>query len=252
MSPTTDDLRRLHDLATDDDAGQRLAQVRRRIHRVQRRRRIGAAVGASAAVAATVVVALVVTRPDTAPSELEMTPAQSPQVTAAPTASAPTVNVTTPPATAPATQATAPAAATPLCTTSQLRLTLGAPSGAAGSAYYPLQLRNVGSAACELLGYPGVSFLGADRQQLGPAAERQPSDSTTKVVLAPGGYAHATLRLVNSHNYPDTTCGPATSAYLRVFPPDNTDAIELAQQLDVCTRLSTATVTVMSAGRQAP
>lgn len=246
MSPTMDDLRRLRELAVDDATGERLAGIQNRIRRAQRRRRVAAAVGASAAVAATVVVALVVSAPDRSPSQLQMTPAQSATSSAAPT----TRTTSEPSATTPAATATAPAATTiPLCAASQLKLTVGSPSGAAGSAYYPLRLQNTGSGTCEMVGYPGVSFLDAGRQQVGPAADRQPADRTAKVVLVPGGYAYATLRLVNAHNYPDATCGPQTASYVRVFPPDNTDALEVAQPFDVCTRQVTATVTAMSAGR---
>jgi hypothetical protein len=249
MSPTMDDLRRLRELAVDDGAGERLPRIQARIRRAQRRRRVAAAVGASVAVAATVVVALTVNGPDRSPSQLQMTPAQTATSSAAPTASA----VSEPTVTVSPTAAPASAAATvPRCATSQLRLTVGAPSGAAGSAYYPLQLQNVGSDACALTGYPGVSFLDAAHRQVGPAADRQPADSTAKVVLARGGFAHATLRVVNAHNYPDATCGPQTTSYLRVFPPDNTVSTEVAHQFDVCTRQPTATVTVLSAGREQP
>jgi hypothetical protein len=63
------------------------------------------------------------------------------------------------------------------CRTASLLITVddGQAGGAAGSVYYPLNFTNTAAAACELYGYPGVSFVSAPAgtgSQIG-AAERR-------------------------------------------------------------------------------
>ena len=65
------------------------------------------------------------------------------------------------------------AASIPRCTASDLGvwLAVGQGNGAAGTIYYPLEFTNLSHHTCYLYGYPGVSALGRNGNQLGsPAA----------------------------------------------------------------------------------
>jgi hypothetical protein len=138
-------------------------------------------------------------------------PAPVPPTTAPPASAPPTA---APPTTGPPT--TGPAA----CTTSGLRVSLGAANGAAGSIYYPLVFRNVSGAACSLFGYPGVSFVAAPgRGQLGGPAARNTTFRPSLVTLAPGAAAHASVQVVVAQSYPASLCKPVTVHWLRVYPP---------------------------------
>jgi hypothetical protein len=138
----------------------------------------------------------------------------APPVTVPPTAAPPATGP--PPTAAPPTAA--PAAA---CLTSELRVSLGAANGAAGSIYYPLDFRNVSGRACSLFGYPGVSFVAAPgaAPQLGGAAVRNDTFGPSRVTLAPGAVAHASVQVVVAQSYPAALCKPVTAHFLRVYPP---------------------------------
>ena len=105
--------------------------------------------------------------------------------------------------------------------------------GAAGSVYMQLIVTNSGTEPCLLKGYAGVSLTaGADGEPIGAAATRDDSTPVTDVLLAPGKAGAATLRYTQAANYPDCTKTPA--AGFRVYPPDDTDSLFLAQPLDAC------------------
>ena len=95
-----------------------------------------------------------------------------------------------------------------------------------------LQLRNTGSSACTLYGYPGVSWVaGADGHQVGAAAVRQsdPAGGALKVVtLAPGAVASAPLDIVDAAVFTRSQCKPVAVRGLRVYPPGEKAALFLS------------------------
>lgn len=122
------------------------------------------------------------------------------------------------------------AAGTPACETASLRASLGGGAGAGMSQNHTgLQLRNVGSSACALYGYPGVSWVaGADGHQIGVAAVRQPDPSGNTegtVILAPGATASAPLDIVDAAAIPQSACKPVPVRGLRVYPPGQRAAL---------------------------
>lgn len=163
-------------------------------------------------------------------------PTTTPRTTTTTTPPTSTSTTTSPPS---STTTTVPAVTT--CATSNLRVSLGPGSGAAGSSYYPLVFTNVGTSPCTLYGYPGVSAVtGADGTQEGAAASRVTGTTApTTVTLAVNGTASALLRIVVALNYPAATCHPARAAGLRVYPPgDLTAAFVPEADLQVCTSTS--------------
>jgi hypothetical protein len=129
------------------------------------------------------------------------------------------------------------------CATSVLAVSLTGASGAAGSTYYTLLLTNRGSAPCVLQGYPGVSFVtGAGGQQIGAPAARISGPAPT-VQVAPGGSAGAALQISVASNF-GSGCQPASAAGLRVFPPNQTAALFLAQADQTCSNPADVTLHV--------
>ena len=129
------------------------------------------------------------------------------------------------------------AASAPGCGTSSLRVWLGVPGeAAAGSIYYPLELSNVSSHSCTLLGFPGVSAVAAGGAQLGSAATRDHTDPTNLVTLSPGATAHALLKIVNVGLFPPSTCQPASAIGLKVYPPNNTAATVVGFPFQACAK----------------
>ncbi|RKN10433.1 DUF4232 domain-containing protein [Streptomyces radicis] len=123
--------------------------------------------------------------------------------------------------------------AVPTCVGAALVLTAGQSDGAAGSLTIPLEFTNVGEVTCALVGYPGVSLTGENGgenvgEQVGaPARRGDERGQGVPVELAPGEVALADLRVGTAENYPAEDCEPEPSGGLRVFPPDETEALFL-------------------------
>jgi hypothetical protein len=149
--------------------------------------------------------------------------------------------------------AAGPAAAPPACTAAQLTAWIGVPGdGSAGSVTYQLELSNTSARPCTLLGYPGVSALGPNGGQLGRAAGRDVADPVRLITLNRGGTAHMRLQVADVGNFSASACHPATSATLRVFPPNDRRSLRIPFSLRACRRSGplylTVTTTVAGTG----
>jgi Domain of unknown function (DUF4232) len=163
------------------------------------------------------------------------------------------------PASAATGQASSSAAAAPAgtahagalaCATSDLHITVGNGGAAAGTDFTVLDFTNSGTSTCTLYGFPGVSLTDSAGTQVGAAATRNPSQASTLVTLAPGAKANAMLGVGNAENYPTTACKPTTTAQLKVFPPNQTAAIEVPFSTTGCAVASAhqLSVTAVAAG----
>ena len=144
----------------------------------------------------------------------------------------------TAPATSPGTNPTTPTvAALPACQTSSLQVKLGLSEGYAGGVYQVINFTNTSSASCTLYGYPGVSLVtGPPYAQLGSAAKRSTTIPVKLITLAPGETADAQLQIVDALNYPSATCGPTKATALKVYPPNQTAPVYLANTSEACTK----------------
>jgi hypothetical protein len=163
-------------------------------------------------------------------------------------ASTPTSTETT--SSAPATRTSAAPAGAAACSSSNLRISLGNGGAGAGTDFTVIDFTNSGGAPCTLYGFPGVSLTNSSGAQIGAAATRNPSKAATLVTLAPGAKASAELGVANAENYPAAACKPTTSAQMKVFPPNQTQAVEVAFTTMGCAVSSThqLSVTAVSAG----
>jgi hypothetical protein len=137
------------------------------------------------------------------------------------------------------------------CATRDLKASAGIAQGAAGSIYQVIVFTNISGASCTLFGYPGVALAsGTPVTQIGAAASRSATSSASTVTLAAGGTASATLRITDAENYPATKCNPAASAYLQIYPPNQTTPIYLAYKSTGCsaTSVNLLSITVVHAG----
>ena len=127
---------------------------------------------------------------------------------------------------------TAASSGAPACTSADLTASLGGGAGAGMSQNHTgLQLRNTGSSACTLYGYPGVSWVRGDQGlQTGAAAVRQadPSGTEKVVTLAPGALASAPLDIVDAAVIPPSECKPVAVRGLRIYPPGQQAALFLS------------------------
>jgi hypothetical protein len=143
---------------------------------------------------------------------------------------------------------TSTAGAAAACATSALRISQSAPNGYAGGVIVTLGFTNASGATCTLYGYPGVSLVSSAQTQIGLAAKR--SGTAVKLIaLAPGATASASLQIVDALNFPSTTCDPVKAAYLRVYPPNQTVSVLLANTSQTCSKpVQTLTVNPVQAG----
>jgi hypothetical protein len=136
------------------------------------------------------------------------------------------------------------------CQSTSLTITIdnSQAGGAAGSTYYPLDFTNTSATACQLYGYPGVSFVTAGSgsgQQIGAAARRSQAFAKVTVRLAPGGSAHAWLQVTVAANYPASTCQPVAVNWLRVYPPGETVASYVGHGFSACSSSDAPLLTVL-------
>jgi hypothetical protein len=101
-----------------------------------------------------------------------------------------------------------------------------------GNQYTPIVFTNVGDVTCTLDGHPGVSFVDKAGRQVGDSAERVPGPTPT-VTLAVGERAHATLDYHDPGFFDH--CAPAPTVGLKVYPPDDADAITIPFPSSLCT-----------------
>jgi hypothetical protein len=144
-----------------------------------------------------------------------------------------------------------PAVAGPApCATSGLRLTLGVSQGYAGGVYQTIVFTNTSGATCTLYGYPGVSLVSASPYtQIGLAAKRSGTTPVKLITLASGAAANALLQIVDALNFPTATCSPAKAAYLRVYPPNQTAPVYLADASEACAEpVQTLFISAVQAG----
>lgn len=136
------------------------------------------------------------------------------------------------------------------CTTAHLGAALARVEGAAGSTYLTMRLTNRGTTTCTTYGYPGVSIVGdGNGTQIGAAAARDHTVTPTRVTLRPGGSTTFVVRLVQALNYPRATCGPVVADGFRIYPPDNTRALFLADHgVMGCLKTSVNLLTVRPVG----
>jgi Protein of unknown function (DUF4232) len=112
------------------------------------------------------------------------------------------------------------------CTTADLRLTVGASNGAAGTVYYPLDFTNTSSSTCTMYGYPRVAFVNpAGGSQVGAAAGRASSTAPALVTLAPGATAHATLAVSDVLIGDNCLSYQVQVSWVQVYPPDQYSAL---------------------------
>jgi hypothetical protein len=115
---------------------------------------------------------------------------------------------------------------------------VGASDGAAaGSSYYPIQFDNISGAACNLYGYPGVSFVtGSGGSQIGIPATENPVHPRQLIDLAPGQVAHAELQVIVAQNYSPADCGLVTAHWLRIYPPNQTAPLYASFTAAACSK----------------
>lgn len=152
--------------------------------------------------------------------------AATPQVTApaanTSSASAPAASPAVQPSVTPSPSATTSAQAAG-CLSRYLHGATGLAQGTAGSIYVVITFKNLNNASCTLYGFPGVAqAAGTPVTDIGQPSVEDLSTKRELVTLQPGGFAYATLRVVDAGNFPASTCTQQNATWLAVIPPNQT------------------------------
>lgn len=122
----------------------------------------------------------------------------------------------------------------PECKAADLQLSHGFGEGAAGHVYEPLRFTNISGHPCFIGGFPGVSYVtGTNGQQVGAPAVRD-GNLGPAVTLAPNDVASVLVVMTDVGVFDPAVCQPTPTKGLRVYPPDETAAMFLAQDGTGC------------------
>jgi hypothetical protein len=106
-----------------------------------------------------------------------------------------------------------------------------------------LTLTNTGAEPCLLKGFPGVSLTAdANGAPIGAPAKRDETTPVVDVLLAPGKAGAAVLRYTQAGNYTDCSIVPA--AGYRIYPPEDTASLFLAQPTQACSNAEVGLLTI--------
>jgi hypothetical protein len=95
-----------------------------------------------------------------------------------------------------------------------------------------------------------VSIVGhGDGTQIGAGAKRDTTATPVAVTLAAGHATTFVLKVAQAANYPAADCSPVAGDGLRIYPPDSTQALYLADShLTGCAKQSVVLLTVRPVG----
>ncbi|ABK02025.1 hypothetical protein JOE40_003809 [Arthrobacter sp. PvP102] len=169
---------------------------------------------------------------------------------AASTSSAPASSSAPAASQSPSTPAASPPSSTPasaqqgLCKAANLTVSSDSTGGgAAGSIYSKLILTNSGTEPCLLRGFPGVSLTAdANGAPIGAPARQDGSSPVADVLLAPGQAGAADMRYTQAGNYTD--CNATQAAGYRVYPPEETASLFLAEPRTACSNEAIELLTI--------
>ena len=157
-------------------------------------------------------------------------------------APATTVTVTVTPSSSPSPTVSASSGPSQ-CATADLKLSVGAGNGAAGTVYYPLDFTNASGSDCTMYGYPGVAFVtSAGGSQVGAPAGRPGGITPALVTLAPGAVAHATLGVSDVLIGNNCRGHQVQVSWVQAYPPDQYTALYAPLSVQGCAKRSLVTL----------
>lgn len=120
----------------------------------------------------------------------------------------------------------------PTCNADELSLALGQGNGAgAGTGSFSLVFTNTGSRECTLYGYPGVSLVNDNGNQIGSPADRASGATENTVTLKPSASTSSLVTYaLEESNFDPGTCKDG-AAKVRVYPPNDYGYLSIASPI---------------------
>jgi hypothetical protein len=163
------------------------------------------------------------------------TPQQTNTVTITAPASTPASSGTTKPAAGTSSASTSGSAAAAGCLTRYLNGSIGLSQGTAGAVEIAIVFKNLNNVPCTLYGFPGFAqAAGTPVTDIGQPSTENHSTARKLITLQPGGYANATLQIVDAGNYSASVCKPVKADWLAVIPPNQTVPLYIHYSSTAC------------------
>lgn len=162
------------------------------------------------------------------------TPQRTNTITVTAPTSTPASSATTQPATS-TSPASSPRAATAGCLSRYLNGSIGLTQGTAGAVEIAIVFKNLNNVPCTLYGFPGVAqAAGTPVTDIGQPSTENHSTARQLITLQPGGYANATLQIIDAANFSASVCQPAPATWLAVIPPNQTVPLYIHYNSTAC------------------
>lgn len=120
------------------------------------------------------------------------------------------------------------AALTPICATSNMRLSIGATDGTAGTQYTHVVATNQGANACTISGYPTVFLSDAGGMTVGSGAAPNALYTPATITLQPNHSAYTAVGFPDHGNFSDPSVCSGPSANVKVYLPSATTPLSAA------------------------
>jgi hypothetical protein len=139
------------------------------------------------------------------------------------------------------------------CAPAHLRVSLGAPRGAAGTIFYPIVFTNVGSTACAIWGVPAVQPVIGGTHRSGapvgpPAHNNSMGEMPVRHVVKPTKTVSAAYGVTASANFTKSACVPRVAGAIVVSMGNFVPRDYLRLRISVCTKLASTHTQLIVAG----
>ena len=128
-----------------------------------------------------------------------------------------------------------------VCMPQNIQLTAGQQSGAAGTIYQTMILKNTSDKKCTIGGYPTAFLYGTEGYALGSAAAARPQPAPTTITLEPNESANTVLGYPQAGNFNPGVCS-AKSTALKLYLPSAVTPLQVPLEVAWCPGFSSTAV----------
>ena len=135
------------------------------------------------------------------------------------------------------------------CVPTHMKVSHGAPQGAAGTTYIPLIFTNTGS-ACAIFGVPSIQpVAGVTHRRVGPAARNlSMGEMGVRHVVLKGRSVSVAFGVEDTGNFPSSNCVARRADGVMVSLSSFVHPTYVRLAISVCTKLASTTTKLIAAG----
>jgi hypothetical protein len=134
------------------------------------------------------------------------------------------------------------------CRSEQLSASAYQGSGAGGQESVVVVLKNMGSAICQMTGYPTAWFVTAAGTRLSTLSIDRAAPAPTTVTIPPGGSASTSVWTGSPSVPTPSYCQSMTAEGVRVIPPAQTTSVQATVTITICGAHNVVAATPLTSG----